>query len=74
MVSNKEKKIVDEEEKIKTKFEINNDLDEDNLLDLKKIKAEKDAIRSENKKGMFTEDKDEDEDWNMLPPFLRKKK
>lgn len=75
MNTNKEKNIVDEEEKIRNKFEINNDIDEDNLLDLKKIKAEKDLNKNKNKNSIFLEDDtEEDEDWNMLPPFLRKKK
>ena len=45
-------------------------MDEDNLLDLKKIQNEKNKDNS--KKALFLEE-DED-DWNMLPPFLRKKK
>lgn len=63
--------ISDAEAKIKRKIEINNELDEDNLLDLKKVKNEK------TKNSIFIEeyeDEDEEEDWNMLPPFLRKKK
>jgi len=60
--------ISDEEEKIKRKEELNNELDEDNLLDIKKLRNEK------HKANQFIEEEEEDEDWNMLPPFLRKKK
>ena len=81
MNTTKDKKIADEEEKIKGRFEINNDIDEDNLLDLKRIKAEKDIMKNkeiniDSRKPIFLEDEvnEEDEDWNMLPPFLRKKK
>ncbi|MEI6352445.1 MAG: cell division protein FtsZ [Candidatus Nomurabacteria bacterium] len=78
---NKEKKpIAEEEEKIKTKpTEINNEIEEDNLLDLKNVlKQEKEAAstsinKPKENKNIFLED-EEDEDWNMLPPFLRKKK
>ena len=60
--------ILNIEDNHKKKNELNNELDEDNLLDLKKIQAEK----NKDKKNVFLEE-DED-DWNMLPPFLRKKK
>ena len=53
----------------KKKPELNNEMDEDNLLDLKKVQNDK---NSKDKKDLFLEE-DED-DWNMLPPFLRKKK
>lgn len=56
------------DKKITKKNELNNEMDEDNLLDLKKVQTE----REKEKKNLFLED--EDEDWNMLPPFLRKKK
>jgi cell division protein FtsZ len=52
----------------KKRSELNNEMDEDNLLDLKKVQTQKDK----DKKAIFLEE-DED-DWNMLPPFLRKKK
>lgn len=52
----------------KKRSELNNEMDEDNLLDLKKIQNDK----NKDKKAVFLEE-DED-DWNMLPPFLRKKK
>lgn len=67
----KENTISEEEEKLKIKNELNNELDEDNLLDLKRMKLERDRNRNEN---IFVEEDEEDEDWNMLPPFLRKKK
>ncbi len=57
------------EDNHKKKNELNNEMDEDNLLDLKKIQADKNA---KDKKALFLEE-DED-DWSMLPPFLRKKK
>lgn len=62
--------ISEEEEKLR-KAEINNELDEDNLLDLKRMRT-----KTSDKKSIFLEDEeeDEDEDWSMLPPFLRKKK
>lgn len=62
--------ISEAEEKIR-KAEINNELDEDNLLDLKRMRG-----KNIDKKSIFLEDEDEDEDedWNMLPPFLRKKR
>ena len=60
--------ILNIEDNNKKKKELNNELDEDNLLDLKKIQSEKEK----SKKGVFLEE-DED-DWSMLPPFLRKKK
>ncbi len=63
-----EPSISEEEIKIKRKQELNNELDEDNLLDIKRIKNDK------PKNDIFLEDDDEDTDWNMLPPFLRKKK
>lgn len=63
-----ESTISDEEEKIKRKEELNNELDEDNLLDLKRMRTDK------SKGSVFIEEEEEDEDWNMLPPFLRKKK
>ncbi|MEN9338614.1 MAG: hypothetical protein RI945_339 [Candidatus Parcubacteria bacterium] len=67
--------ISEEEEKIKIKNELNNEMDEDNLLDLKKMRTEKEikASAEKDKKDVFAEE-DEDDDWNMLPPFLRKKK
>ena len=62
--------ILNIEDNHKKKNELNNEMDEDNLLDLKKIQNEKNKDNS--KKALFLEE-DED-DWNMLPPFLRKKK
>lgn len=53
----------------KKKNELNNELDEDNLLDLKKIQNDKNA---KEKKSVFLDE--DDDDWSMLPPFLRKKK
>ena len=52
----------------KNKNELNNEMYEDNFLDLKKVQADK----NKDKNNVFLEE-DED-DWNMLPPFLRKKK
>lgn len=60
--------ILNIEDNHKKKNELNNELDEDNLLDLKKVQADK----NKEKNTVFLEE-DED-DWNMLPPFLRKKK
>lgn len=48
--------------------ELNNELDEDNLLDIKKLRNEK------HKSSQFVEEEEDDEDWNMLPPFLRNRK
>ena len=62
--------ILNIEDNHKKKNELNNEMDEDNLLYLKKIQNEKNKDNS--KKALFLEE-DED-DWNMLPPFLRKKK
>lgn len=62
--------ILNIEDNHKKKNELNNEMDEDNLLDLKKIQNEKN--KDNGKKALFLEE-DED-DWNMLPPFLRKKK
>lgn len=61
--------ILNIEDNHKKKNELNNEMDEDNLLDLKKVQADK---NNNGKKTVFLEE-DED-DWNMLPPFLRKKK
>lgn len=77
--SQKDKKtstISEDEDKLKIKNELNNEIDEDNLLDLKRIKAEKDAKNSQirDKKAVFVEEDEDEDDWNMLPPFLRKKK
>lgn len=68
--------ISEAEEKIKGRLELNNELDEDNLLDIKRMRKAKEE--KNDKKSIFLEDVDEDEedddDWSMLPPFLRKKK
>lgn len=67
--------ISEEEEKIKGRLELNNELDEDNLLDIKRMRKAKEEKNV--KKGVFldeVEEDEEDDDWNMLPPFLRKKK
>jgi hypothetical protein len=73
--SKDKKSIADEEEKIKgSPVEIHNEIDEDNLLDLKRMKREKEETKTKENKNIFLEEEEEDEDWNMLPPFLRKKK
>ncbi|MEA4910564.1 Cell division protein FtsZ [bioreactor metagenome] len=67
--------ISEAEEKIKSRLELNNELDEDNLLDIKRMRKVKEE--KGGKGSIFleeVEDEEEDDDWNMLPPFLRKKK
>lgn len=60
--------ISEAEEKIK-RSEINNELDEEKLFEMKKNKTKN------SKKSIFLEDiEDDDDDWEILPPFLRKKK
>ncbi len=69
----KEQNLQEDEEKIKIKRELHNELDEDNLLDIKKMRMMKDSDTEKN--AIFLEeDTEEDDDWSMLPPFLRKKK
>lgn len=74
--SKDKKTIAEEEEKVKSSpVEINNELDEDNLLDLKRIRQEKEITKNNKEsKNIFLDEEEEDDDWNMLPPFLRKKK
>ena len=59
-----------EEEKLENDFQNNEDLNEDEIFETKKeIKKNKPVFINNN-----PEEAEEDDDWNMLPPFLRKNK
>lgn len=65
--------ISDEEEKIRIREEITDELNEDDILDIKRKKTKEHKGQLNN--SLLNNDDDEDEeDWNMFPPFLRRKK
>ncbi len=61
--------ISDEEEKIS--FNNSKDLDEDDLLDIKRnLKSNREGLNN----VLLERQEEDEEDWNMFPPFLRRKK